>query len=113
MPSIASTSMSPPTIASSHSSKKSPEKGNKHHISSKDKDRQKKKSKRHSASASKDDQPQMKDGWKGKKVVGPKESAFRYMYPVVDMLIPPALIQDGHRAANELMDTLLMRCVDE
>jgi DNA-directed RNA polymerase I subunit RPA43 len=50
---------------------------------------------------------------KGKKVTGPKESAFRYLYPIIDISIPPALIHDPHRAADELMDTLLMRYVPQ
>jgi hypothetical protein len=72
-------------------------------------DKRKKKSGRGSSSTSKDAPPHSQDELKGKKVSGPKESAFRYMYPVIDVPIPPALIQDGHRAAKELMDTLLMR----
>ncbi|UZJ51689.1 hypothetical protein CBS101457_001009 [Exobasidium rhododendri] len=35
------------------------------------------------------------------------------MYPIVDIPIPPALTQDAHRAAKELMDTLLMRYVPQ
>lgn len=114
---VASTSLAPPKVASTHSTKqisskerkKSGEKGHERSHRSSSKDRQKDKSRRDSTSTSKDDQSSAKDDWKGKKVAGPKESAFRYMYPVVDIPIPPALIQDGHRAANELMDTLLMR----
>lgn len=43
------------------------------------------------------------------KVKGPKESAFRYMYPIMDLSIPPSLFHDPRRAAGELLDTLLMR----
>lgn len=60
--------------------------------------------------SSKDDTVlEKKDGWKGRKVSGPKESAFRRLDSIIDISIPPALMNNYHRAAAELMDTLLMR----
>lgn len=50
-----------------------------------------------------------RDSWEKRKIVGAAESAFKYLYPTITIPIPPALIHDPHRAADELMDTLLMR----
>lgn len=46
-----------------------------------------------------------------RKVTGKAQAAFKYVRPVIDVPLPPALLHDPRRAAEELIDTLLMRCV--
>lgn len=45
----------------------------------------------------------------GGAVVGEAESAFRYVYPVMQVSAPPVLAHNPKRAVQELLDTLLMR----
>ena len=121
VPSIASTSMGPPAVASDRlsrrsSSKEIPAEKERHRSPKRSSSRDRKEKRRHTKNGTGSEEDaaggaRVRDDWKGKKVSGPKESAFQYMYPIVDIPIPPALIQDAHRAADELMDTLLMRCV--
>lgn len=44
---------------------------------------------------------------------GPAESAFKMVHPEITLCIPPILMHDAHRAANEQLDSLLMRYVPQ
>lgn len=112
---VASSSASPVVVTQSATKRSSKRKDRSHSHRSSSKDRHKATSKRDSTSSTTEqkDADAAKDAWKGKKMSGPKESAFRYLYPSIDISIPPALVHDPHRAADELMDTLLMRYVPQ
>lgn len=44
---------------------------------------------------------------------GPAESAFKTIFPNITLCIPPVLMHDPHKAANEQLDSLLMRYVPQ